>query len=67
MKADDLDYPRSRTSKIGDDIKKFIDDLKPITDLLPLVVKMAAFIGGALLIFYASSEHFFTIFHQLQS
>jgi len=67
MTADDMDYRRSRTNKIGDGIKKFKDEVKPLTDLLPFVVKMAAFIGGALLIAYASKEHFFTIFHQFHS
>jgi hypothetical protein len=59
MTADDLDYRPSGTSKLGDDVKKFIDELKPLTDLLPLVVKVAAFIGGALLVGYAAKEHFF--------
>src|SRR5690348_9334280 len=57
--ADESDDRRSQTRKLGADIKQFIDEVKPFTDLLPTVVKMAAFIGGALLIGYASKEHFF--------
>jgi hypothetical protein len=58
MTADDLDL-RSRTSSLGNDLKKFIDELKSLADLLPLLVKIAAFIGGALLVGYAAKEHFF--------
>lgn len=59
MTTDDLDYGRSRTSKLGDEVKKFIDELKALNDVLPFVAKIAAFIGGALLVCYAAKEHFF--------
>ena len=57
--ADEIDDRRFHARKLGDDVKKFIDEVKLLTDLLPFVVKMAAFIGGALLIGYASKERFF--------
>src|ERR1700730_3867953 len=57
--ADESDDRRSHTRKLGDDVKKFIEEIKPLTDLLPLVVKTTAFIGGVLLIGYATKEHFF--------
>ncbi|MGA7862616.1 MAG: hypothetical protein WCA23_01220 [Stellaceae bacterium] len=59
MTTDDLDYGRSRTSKLADEVKKFIDELKALNDVLPFVAKIAAFIGGALLVCYAAKEHFF--------
>ena len=65
--ADEVDDRRFHARKLGDDVKIFIDEVKPFTDLLPFAVKIAAFMGGALLIGYASKEHFFTIFHQFQS
>jgi hypothetical protein len=57
--ADESDDHRSHIRKLGDDVKQFIDEVKPLNDLLLLVVKLAAFIGGALLIGYASKERFF--------
>ena len=57
--ADESDDLRSRTSEFGDAVKKFIDDVKPFTELLPHAVQIAAFIGGALLVGYAVKEHFF--------
>ena len=57
--TDESEDRRSQTRKLGDDVKQLIGEVKPLTDLLPFVVKMAAFVGGALLIGYASKEHFF--------
>jgi hypothetical protein len=42
--ADESDDHRSHIRKLADDVKQFIDEVKPLSDLLPLVVKLAAFI-----------------------
>ena len=45
--ADESDDHRSHARKLGDDVRQFIDEVKPFTDFLPLAVKIAAFLGGA--------------------
>ena len=42
-----LDDHRSHIRKLADDVRQFIDEVKPLSDLLPTVVKLAAFIGGS--------------------
>jgi hypothetical protein len=59
MKADGSDDPRFRTIKLGDIVKEFINQVKPFGDLLPLVMKTAALLGGILLVGYAAKEKFF--------
>jgi hypothetical protein len=57
--TDDSGDRHSRTGKFGDDAKKFVDEVKPFTELLPRAAQIAAFMGGALLVGYAVKEHFF--------
>jgi hypothetical protein len=57
--ADEPDDRPAYTSKLGDRVKNFVDEVTSITELLSSVVTMAAFIGGILLVSYASKEHFF--------
>jgi hypothetical protein len=49
----------SPTSKFGDSARKFLEEMKPFTDFLPIVGKISALIGGVLLVGYAAKEHFF--------
>lgn len=57
--VDDADGRRSSINELGKDVKSLIAGIKSITELLPLLVAIAAVTGGALMIGYASQEHFF--------
>jgi hypothetical protein len=59
MTADESDDQGSRTSKLGDVVKEIINQVKPLNDLLPLIVTAVAFLGGLLLVSYATKERFF--------
>jgi hypothetical protein len=59
MSADELEDRSFRLSKLGEEATKLINDVKPFTDLVPIVMTIAAFLGGILLVGYAAKEHFF--------